>query len=114
LRRVVDDAAGLPAVAAAEVLARLETDVARAREPLAHRRAHVAEAAAGVEHAPNAEAEVVDVSAGEAAELQRLRARGDAGARVAVVAAVEPRVEPVGHHRSGTAVRLATAAARSS
>ena len=38
LLRVVDDAAALPAVAAAEVLARLETDVARAREPLSARR----------------------------------------------------------------------------
>ena len=96
LRRVVRDALLQPAVAPAEVGAGLESDVARARKELAHRGPQVAEPAAGVEHALDREAEVVRVGADEAAEAQRVRARGDAGARVDVVALVEARVEQEG------------------
>src|SRR5688572_14041831 len=99
LRRVIRDAFLQPAMAAAEVGAGLESRVTRAREALVDRGPQVAEPAARVEHAPHREAEVVRVGADETAEAHRVRARGDAGARVAVVALVEAGVE---HGMKGT------------
>jgi hypothetical protein len=77
----------------AQVFTGLEPDVAGAWKVLLHRRPEVAEAAAGIEHTPDPEAEVIHVGAGEPSELQRVRARGDAGARIHVIAAIEARVE---------------------
>src|SRR5690606_28315582 len=84
LRRVVGDVLVQPAVPAAQVLAGLEADVAGPREELTYGRTQVAEPATGVEHASDGEAEVGRVGTDEAAELQRVRARGDAGRGVDV------------------------------
>jgi hypothetical protein len=53
----------------------------------------VAEATAGIQHAPDAEPEVGRESADEAAELERVVARGDPRLGIAVVTLVEAGVE---------------------
>ena len=80
-------------MAPAQVLARLEPDIAGTREKFPHRLAQVPEAAAGIEHALHGEAEVGRVGADESPEPQRVRARSHASARVDVITLVEVGVE---------------------
>src|SRR6185436_581178 len=93
LRRIARDARLHPAEAAAQVIARLEPDVTRARKDFPNRDAEVAEPAAGIEHAADRESQVCGVGAGEAAEAHRFSSRGDARLAVHVVTLVESGVE---------------------